>query len=86
MERFHQIMTWKPSLNITKTLTMGEPTVVKMESNALRRAQDLLSAGKDMDSVCREINPDMRSGDQSSSSYSERRWNRYLSRNAPHGS
>jgi hypothetical protein len=58
MERFQQLMTWKPSLDITKTLTIGEPTVVKMESNALRTAQDLLSAGKDMDSVCREINPE----------------------------
>jgi len=77
MERFRRIMTGNPSINITKTLTIGrpgavkiesgnitetvtvgEPTVVKMETNTLQQAQDLLNAGKNMDAVCREINPE----------------------------
>jgi hypothetical protein len=77
MERFRRIMTGEPSIKITKTLTIGEPgvvkiesdnitepvtvgepTVVKMETNALQQAQDLLNGGKDMDAVCREINPE----------------------------
>ena len=58
MERFQQLMTWTPSINITKTVTMGEPTVVMMGIDAMRKAQDLITAGKDMDSVCREIEPE----------------------------
>jgi len=35
-----------------------EPMVVRMKSGALQKAQTLLATGKDMDSVCREINPE----------------------------
>jgi hypothetical protein len=45
-------------INVTKTVTIGEPTVVKMESDVLQQARDLHTAGKDMDSICREINPE----------------------------
>jgi hypothetical protein len=35
-----------------------EPMVVRMKAGALQKAQTLLATGKDMDSVCREINPE----------------------------
>ena len=35
-----------------------EPMVVRMKSDALEKARTLLATGKDMDSVCREINPE----------------------------
>ena len=35
-----------------------EPMVVRLKGGALQRAQTLLATGKDMDSVCREINPE----------------------------
>ena len=35
-----------------------EPMVVRMKACALQKAQTLLATGKDMDSVCREINPE----------------------------
>jgi hypothetical protein len=45
-------------INVTKTVMIGEPTVLKMESDVLQKARDLQTAGKDMDSICREINPE----------------------------
>lgn len=45
-------------VNIKTTVRVAEPTVVRLEADALQKAQDLLKSGMDMDSVCREINPD----------------------------
>jgi hypothetical protein len=41
-----------------KLTVQQEPMVVRMKSGALEKAQTLLATGKDMDSVCREINPE----------------------------
>jgi hypothetical protein len=35
-----------------------EPMVVRMKAGALQKAQTLLASGKDIDSVCHEINPE----------------------------
>ena len=35
-----------------------EPIVVRLKGDALQKAQTLLATGKDMDSICREINPE----------------------------
>ena len=35
-----------------------EPMVVRLKGDALQKAQTLLATGKDMDSVCREIDPE----------------------------
>jgi hypothetical protein len=35
-----------------------EPMVVRMKAGALQKAQTLLATGKDIDSVCHEINPE----------------------------
>jgi hypothetical protein len=45
------------SVKISKTVTIAEPTVVKMDSDDIKRAADLLRAGGDMDAVCRQVNP-----------------------------
>lgn len=58
LERFQQLIAWKPSINFTKTVTIGEPNVYKLDTNALQQAQDLLRGGKEIGSVCREINPE----------------------------
>ena len=42
----------------SKFTAKEEPMVVRMKSGALQKAQTLLATGKDIDSVCREINPE----------------------------
>jgi hypothetical protein len=37
---------------------MAGPLVVKLDTDSIRRAHDLLSAGQDLESVCREIEPE----------------------------
>ncbi len=49
-----------PSMNnpmITRASSMAEPLVVRLGKDSIRRARDLLSAGQDLESVCREIEP-----------------------------
>ena len=62
MQRFREMMTPETpeplSINFTKTVRTSEPTVVRMENDAIQKAASLLVSGKDMDSVCAEINPD----------------------------
>ncbi len=64
MDRFRRMMTsqpmtWQsPSINISRTFSAGAPTVIRMDNDAVRKAQDLLKSGKDLDLVCREIEPD----------------------------
>jgi hypothetical protein len=53
-----------------------EPMVVRMKAGALRKAQTLLATGKDIDSVCHEINPEYASWDHISSRCFKRRWRR----------
>lgn len=48
---------WGVPLKISKTFSAGEPTVVKIESDAIKTASELLRGGSDMDMVCRQINP-----------------------------
>jgi len=42
----------------TKFAAKKEQMVVRMKSGALQKAQSLLATGTDMDSICREINPE----------------------------
>jgi mannose/fructose/N-acetylgalactosamine-specific phosphotransferase system component IID len=46
------------AIKIAKTVTVEEPTVMRMDGDAVQKAQLLLATGKDMDSICREINPE----------------------------
>jgi hypothetical protein len=47
-----------PGVKISETVTVTEPTVVKMGNDEIKQAADLLRGGSDMDTVCRQINPD----------------------------
>jgi hypothetical protein len=42
----------------TKISVKEEPMVVRLKAGSLEKAQMLVATGKDMDSVCREIDPD----------------------------
>jgi hypothetical protein len=46
------------NVKILETFTVGEPTVVKMGNDDLRKAADLLRAGADLDTICRQLNPE----------------------------
>jgi hypothetical protein len=43
--------------SIRRTLTTGEPLVVRLDNDAINKARLLLSTGKDLESVCRELEP-----------------------------
>jgi heme/copper-type cytochrome/quinol oxidase subunit 4 len=62
MQKFREMMTPETpeplSIHFTETERTSEPTVVRMENDDLQKAASLLVSGKDMDSVCAEINPD----------------------------
>ncbi len=57
-----------PSLKIRRGLSIGkadsfkvsvmEPTVIKLDNTAIQKARDCLSAGGDLDSICRELEPE----------------------------
>lgn len=57
MGKFRRLMTSAPSINIRRTVTMGEPVLIKLDNDALQKGRDLLNAGNDLDTVCREIEP-----------------------------
>jgi hypothetical protein len=41
----------------TVKVSGGEPLVLKLDNDAIQKVRDLLSAGNDLDRVCREIEP-----------------------------
>jgi len=45
-------------LKISETVVEGEPTVIKLETDAIKTASALLRSGNDLDAVCRQINPE----------------------------
>jgi hypothetical protein len=62
MHRFGRMMSAGGfNRNVTFTINHqsvgGDPTVIKMDADALQRARGLISAGMNIDAVCREINP-----------------------------
>ena len=57
MTKFRLPMTSRPSTNIRQKVIMGEPIFFKLDKDALQKVRDSLSAGKDLDTVCREIEP-----------------------------
>ena len=66
--RFGLGLSLNPSINIRRAVSVGpsatvkvttsQPLVVKLDKDAVQRARDLLTAGGDLDSVCREIEPE----------------------------
>lgn len=62
MQKFRGMMTLRTpeplSIHFTVTERTSEPTIVRMENDDIQKAASLLLSGKDMDSVCAEINPD----------------------------
>jgi hypothetical protein len=40
-----------------RTLSVGEPLVVRLDKGTIQRARDLLNAGQDLEAVCHEIEP-----------------------------
>ena len=46
-----------PSIKISRTLSIGEPLVVRLDKDTIRKARDLLNAGQDLESICCEIEP-----------------------------
>jgi hypothetical protein len=42
-------------INVTKTVTAGKPIVYNLGNEELQRAKELLKAGTDMDSICRQL-------------------------------
>jgi hypothetical protein len=57
MGKLRQFMTSRPSINIRQKVIVGEPISIKLDNDALQKMRDLVSAGKDMDAVCRELEP-----------------------------
>jgi hypothetical protein len=39
-------------------VSMGEPVIIKLDNAAIQKARDSLSAGGDLDSICRELEPE----------------------------
>lgn len=63
MEEFLQMLTSRAagsplSFTISRNVTIGKPTVLRMDQAALDSARDLMRAGKDLDSICRQVEPD----------------------------
>jgi hypothetical protein len=62
MRRLGQMMS-AGGLNRNVTITINhqmtgvDPTIIKMDPDSLQKARGLLSAGMNIDAVCREINP-----------------------------
>jgi hypothetical protein len=46
-----------PSITIKRTITVKEPLVVRLDKDAIQKARILVSTGRDLESVCREIEP-----------------------------
>jgi hypothetical protein len=61
MHRLQRMSAGGFNRNVTLTINHrtvgGDPTVIKMDADALQRARGLISAGMNIDAVCREINP-----------------------------
>jgi hypothetical protein len=51
------LLSAKPSVKISRTVTVREPLVVKLNNETVQKARALLSTGQDLESVCREIEP-----------------------------
>jgi hypothetical protein len=49
---------WGIPIKVSKTVIVEEPTVVKLETDAIKTANELVQAGSDMDTVCHQINPE----------------------------
>jgi hypothetical protein len=45
------------SITIKRTVTVKEPLVVRLDKDAIQKARILMSTGRDLESVCREIEP-----------------------------
>jgi hypothetical protein len=57
MGKFRQLMKSGPSINIGQKVVRHEPIFIKLDNDAIQKVRDSLSAGKDLDAVCREIEP-----------------------------
>jgi hypothetical protein len=57
MGKFRQLMKSGPSINIGKKVIRHEPIFIKLDKDAIQKVRDSLSAGKDLDALCREIEP-----------------------------
>jgi hypothetical protein len=57
MGKFRQLMKSGPSINIGQKAVRHESVFIKLDNNAIQKVRDTLSAGKDLDAVCREIEP-----------------------------
>ncbi len=45
------------NINISRSVTIGKPIIYKLGNEELQRAGALLKTGTDMDSICREVDP-----------------------------
>ncbi len=55
--KFRQLMKSGPSINIGQKVVSRESLFIKLNNDAIQKLRDSLSAGKDLDAVCREIEP-----------------------------
>jgi|HubBroStandDraft_6_1064221.scaffolds.fasta_scaffold48160_2 hypothetical protein len=57
MGKFRQLMKSGPSIDIGKKVIRHESIVIRLDNDAIQKVRDSLSAGQDLDAVCREIEP-----------------------------
>jgi hypothetical protein len=55
--RIRLLPSVKPSMKISRSLSIGEPLVVRLDRDSIQKARDLLNAGQDLESICHEIEP-----------------------------
>lgn len=55
--KLRQFMGSASSIEIKRTVMMKDPIIIKLGNDALRQARDRVSAGEDLDTICREIEP-----------------------------